>query len=299
MPFNWSVENINQTSVVHEELVIPKSFGDLLVSEFSMYVNGIKLSDNIITIDDYFSETRLVHFIINQKELWNVYNQNPNQNGIDFLVKPKSDKDEFSAITENGQFRLLVSTEPENLKSNSQAKINFNIMDVFLKNKPISASYDFSMKANGKTIHQQSGTSTDLRDQYNTIEVTIPEGVSGIAYLDFSNLNGHDLARASIPVVIDRIGEKSNDISIPGWIKNNAGWWSVDQIDDTTFLQGIEYLIKNKIIQIPKTQQESSYSKIVPNWIKNNAGWWAAGQIDDTTFVQGLQYLVQNGIIHV
>ena len=299
MPFNWSAENINQTSVVHEELVIPKSFGDLLVSEFSMYVNGIKLSDNIITIDDYFSETRLVHFIINQKELWNVYNQNPNQNGIDFLVKPKSDKDEFSAITENGQFRLLVSTEPENLKSNSQAKINFNIMDVFLKNKPISASYDFSMKANGKTIHQQSGTSTDLRDQYNTIEVTIPEGVSGIAYLDFSNLNGHDLARASIPVVIDRIGEKSNDISIPGWIKNNAGWWSVDQIDDTTFLQGIEYLIKNKIIQIPKTQQESSYSKIVPNWIKNNAGWWAAGQIDDTTFVQGLQYLVQNGIIHV
>ena len=30
MPFEWSINNINQTSVVHEELVIPKTFGDLL-----------------------------------------------------------------------------------------------------------------------------------------------------------------------------------------------------------------------------------------------------------------------------
>jgi len=299
MPFNWSAENINQTSVVHEELVISKSFGDLLVSGFSMYINGIKLSDSIVTIDDYFSESRIVHFIINQNELWNIYNQNKDQDGINFLVKPNSDKKEFSAISANGQFRLLVTTEPEDLRSNSKAKIKFNIMDVFLKNKPIAASYDFSMTTIGKTIHQQSGISTELRDQYNTIEITIPDGVSGVAYLNFKNLNGNDLARASIPVVIDRIGAQNNEISIPGWIKNNAGWWAEDQIDDTSFIQGIEYLIKNEIIQIPKTQQESSNSKDVPRWIKNNAGWWATGQIDDVTFVQGIQYLIQNGIIQV
>ena len=67
MPFEWSINNINQTSVVHEELVIPKTFGDLLVSGFSIYVNGVKLSDNVSTIDDFFSEGRVVHFIISQK----------------------------------------------------------------------------------------------------------------------------------------------------------------------------------------------------------------------------------------
>ena len=41
MPFEWSHTNINQTSVVHEELVIPKNFGDLLVSGFTMYINGV------------------------------------------------------------------------------------------------------------------------------------------------------------------------------------------------------------------------------------------------------------------
>jgi hypothetical protein len=299
MPFNWSFENINQTSIVHEELAISKSFGDLLVAGFSVYINNVKLSDSIVTIDDFFSDKRIIHFIINQKELWNVYNQTENQDRMDFLIKPNSKEIQLSSVTENGQFRVLVLAEPENLKSNSKANINFNIMDVFLKNRPIAVTYDFSMTTIGKTIHQQSGTSTDSKDQFNTIEVTIPSDISGIAYLNFKNLDGNDLARISIPVVIDRIGPQNNEISIPEWIKNNAEWWVEGQIDDETFIQGIEYLIKNNIILIPKTQQETSDDQEIPEWIKNNAEWWVEGQIDDKTFVQGLQYLIQHGILVV
>ena len=29
---------------------------------------------------------------------------------------------------------------------------------------------------------------------------------------------------------------------IPSWIKNTAGWWADGQIDDSSFLQGIQYL---------------------------------------------------------
>jgi hypothetical protein len=299
MSFDWNSDNINQTSVVHEELVIPKTFGDLLVSGFSMYVNDVKLSDNIVTIDDFFSEGRIVHFIINQNELWKIYETDENQDGMKFLVKPNSDKIQLSSITDNGQFRVLVSTEPENLKSNSPAKIKFNIMDVFLKNRPIAVEYDFSVTQNGKTIHQQSGTSTDSREQFNTAEFTIPNDFSGIAFLNFDNLNGNDLARTSIPIVIDRIGGQNNEISIPEWVRNNAAWWSDGQIDDGTFIQAIEYLIKNDIILIPKTQQESADSQEIPAWIKNNAAWWSDGQIDDETFVQGLQFLIQKGILRV
>ena len=299
MSFDWNVNNINQTSVVHEELVIPKTFGDLLVSGFSMYVNDVKLSDNIVTIDDFFSEGRIVHFIINQNELWKIYDEDENQDGMKFLVKPNSDEIQLSSITDNGQFRVLVSTEPENLKSNSPAIVKFNIMDVFLKNRPIAVDYDFSVTQNGKTIHQQSGTSTDSREQFNTAEFTITNDSSGIAYLNFDNLNGNDLARTSIPIVIDRIGGQNNEISIPEWVRNNAAWWSDGQIDDGTFIQAIEYLIKNDIILIPKTQQESTDSQEIPAWIKNNAAWWSDGQIDDETFVQGLQFLIQKGIILV
>jgi hypothetical protein len=127
----------------------------------------------------------------------------------------------------------------------------------------------------------------------------IPENVSGIVNLNFKNLDNNNLAKTTIPIIIDRTINQNDKISIPDWIKNNALWWSQEQIDDSTFIQGIEYLIKNQIIVIPQTQQETLESKEIPSWIKNNAAWWAAGQIDDETFVQGLEFLIQKGIIRV
>ena len=44
--------------------------------------------------------------------------------------------------------------------------------------------------------------------------------------------------------------QNSIDISIPEWIKNNAGWWAEGQIDDNSFVKGIEYLVKVGIIQV-------------------------------------------------
>ena len=61
------------------------------------------------------------------------------------------------------------------------------------------------------------------------------------------NLDGNNLAKTSIPIVIDRV-TLENEISIPEWIRNNALWWSEEQIDDSTFIQGIEFLIKNNLL---------------------------------------------------
>ena len=36
--------------------------------------------------------------------------------------------------------------------------------------------------------------------------------------------------------------------NVPEWIKNNAGWWADGQIDDNSFVSGIQYLIKVGII---------------------------------------------------
>ena len=87
---------------------------------------------------------------------------------------------------------------------------------------------------------------------------------------------------------------------IPSWIKNNAGWWADGSIDDSSFIQGIQYLIKEGIMEIPPTTQgTSSGSSEIPSWIKNNAGWWADGSIDDSSFIQGIQYLIKEGIMKI
>ncbi|MEM4252962.1 MAG: peptidase [Candidatus Nitrosotenuis sp.] len=87
-------------------------------------------------------------------------------------------------------------------------------------------------------------------------------------------------------------------IVIPDWIKRNAGWWADGTIGDKDFVQGLQYLINQKIIKIPSTSSGAgSGSNVIPDWIKRNAGWWADGTIGDKDFVGGIQYLISNGII--
>ena len=296
MPFEWTSQNVDQTSVVHQELVIPKTFGELLVSEFSMYVNGIKLSESVITIDDYAPQIRTVHFIISQQELLNLLERDM-PDGINFVIKP-TEKTQISAITQNGQFRVIVSWEPERLESGSEATVIFDITDVFLKNKPVATSYDFSATRDGGIMFHQDGTSTDSKDAHNTAMFVIADGNSRIMYLNFDNLDDNPRAVVSIPITVDST-IPGHGASIPSWIKESAGWWAAGSINDESFILGIEFLIQNDIILIPKTQQADSLSQNIPSWVKESAGWWAAGSINDDTFVTSLQFLIEYGILRV
>jgi len=86
---------------------------------------------------------------------------------------------------------------------------------------------------------------------------------------------------------------------IPGWVKNNAGWWSEGLIGDSDFVSGIQFLIKEEIMIIPETKTVSQTSEGIPEWVKNNAGWWSEGLIGDSDFVSGIQFLIQQGIMVV
>jgi hypothetical protein len=282
---------------VHQEIIIPKTFGDLMVKSFSANVNGIQVPDNIITIDDFSPENRVIHLVLNQNDISQLSKKiqdYPSQ--IHFSIMPSAKNLPLTTMTENAQFRINLSWEPQNIKSSSKTTFFFDILDVFLVDRPVSVSYDLSIFHNGKKIAQTSGVSTDMG--HNMVEFDMPDDVTGVVTLQFENLNGSDLADATLPVVVNR--DNTDEAEIPTWIKNNAGWWATDQIDDFAFLQGIQYLIQEGIMIIPPTETtEASESQEVPSWIKNNAGWWADGQIDDETFVSGIQYLIKVGVIKV
>ena len=40
------------------------------------------------------------------------------------------------------------------------------------------------------------------------------------------------------------------EISIPDWVRNNAGWWADGQISDEDFANGLQYLIKIGVISV-------------------------------------------------
>jgi hypothetical protein len=51
------------------------------------------------------------------------------------------------------------------------------------------------------------------------------------------------------PDVSDKIESPISE-KIPDWIKSNAGWWASGKIDDNSFVQGIQFLIKDGLIKI-------------------------------------------------
>ena len=51
---------------------------------------------------------------------------------------------------------------------------------------------------------------------------------------------------------LDQDTETIFETIFPDWIKNNAKWWAEGKIDDESFVNGIQYLINEKIIHVPK-----------------------------------------------
>ena len=58
------------------------------------------------------------------------------------------------------------------------------------------------------------------------------------------------MIKDGIIVISDTQQNESETDGIPEWVKNNAGWWADDQIPDSAFIDGIEFLIKDGIIKI-------------------------------------------------
>ena len=109
------------------------------------------------------------------------------------------------------------------------------------------------------------------------------------------------VAISMVPTILsDPINQPIGDFTVPSWIKNNAGWWAGGQIDDSSFVSGIQWLILNDVITIPSTQQGAGDGdNIIPSWVKNTAGWWAEDKIHDITFVSAIKYLINEGIMIV
>ena len=108
------------------------------------------------------------------------------------------------------------------------------------------------------------------------------------------------LTIVTIGIVGFSITVSAADSAIPEWIKNNAKWWADGMIDDESFTQGIQYLIKEKIVDIPDLPYPASWmDDSVPSWVKNNASWWADDLIPEDDFIKAIKYLGEKGIVQI
>ena len=58
---------------------------------------------------------------------------------------------------------------------------------------------------------------------------------------------------------------------IPQWVKTNANWWSTDQISDSEFLEGIDFLFEKGIVVVTSKEMTAQSNWKLPSWIKITA----------------------------
>lgn len=309
MPFDW--EHMEHIDSVKNNIEIPKDFPPFQnVNGFKGTINDVPIFSKNLHYDKHSSKnSNTIHLTIENTELKQL---KQTTSGMKVVITPNSQltsttKDLFF---DNG-FKASVSYDSKY----SQSKDNlFSIAFFDSKGDVVSGiRYGYSVKDPlGKEI-VNTGTNPSI------LGINLPNGVDsqvihipvegkykmqlvliGIGANDFDRFIFKDFEFEILKSETSKSIPSAVKSEIPEWIKNNAGWWASDKIDDNSFVQGIQFLIKNKLLNVPPTSlTANSDTNEIPSWIKNNAGWWASGDIDDGSFIQGLQYLIKIGIIRV
>lgn len=323
MPFDWSPGYVDLVQVVHEEIRVPKTFEPYKEGvQFKGFVDGVELADRAVLIDPYSSETQnIVHFLVTGSELKRINDElgssHFKDNMIFFKLLPQSNKQKNSfQINFDSGVRATVEWSNE-FGVGAEMPFDFTFFDPngnLLKD--VRYGYTILDETGSELITNIGNNPDDLgilaSEGIDTQQILIPsEKVyqMEIAILGTGIGVKKDLSYSGIGKGFFELGNSQSqitqqttaeEVSIPDWVRNNAGWWADGKIGDSDFASGIEFMIKNGIISVPATSSaQAADDAIIPDWIKNNAGWWKDDLISDDDFAKGLEYLVENGIILV
>lgn len=305
MPFDWN--HVGHADQIKYNFELPKNFPPFEnIRSFVAKVNDDLMLPQGIHYDVYSKHDRnVIHFAIDNDELKQIQND-PDPLTVTVLPSDSSSFVENHVSFDNG-YRAIISYDSA-YHSDKDLVITTTFFD---QNGDIASDvrYGYSLKDPNGNETFNTGTNPNL------LGIELPKGtetrnfgpmINGKYHLQIVliGLGMNDLDRFKYSEFDFELrgGDAINTPKekIPSWIKNNAGWWADGSIDDSSFVQGIQFMIKNKLLDIPDTAADSENSvNEIPPWIKNNAKWWADGLIGEDDFLKGIEFLAKSGIIKV
>ena len=223
-------------------------------------------------------------------------------------------------LTDRETLKVKLTTMPEDPKAGEDTKINIEFIDS--ESNRIQKNVDYKVTIeddDGNPIHvsnRQTHTVSGsvfidviLEDGTNTITINISKilfesiPVETVTFdVTIENPN-EDNSITTTTEEEKRSSLSSNSSIIPPQFKNHAALWTEGQISDDSFVQSIEYLIKEKVISISSSHtafdSKDIMTREIPQWVKNSVNWWIQGLISDEVFLQNIEYLIENEIIIV
>jgi len=271
MPFDWTPDYIDLVAVVHEEIRVPKNYEPYSIeNDFVGYVDGVQVDNRALLVDPYSSETEnIIHFLVTGSELKRINDDlgpdlyDNKEMFFELVPQGQTTENGFSTMFENGYKANVVWKQVYGAGSEIPFEITFFDPE---GNLVKDINYAISvLDPNGETIYSNVGDGTTpyigikASEGIDTQKIFIgSEGMHSMTLAltgtGFTNWESYVISETLFEV--GKAGElivptpPPVETSIPGWIKNNAGWWADGQIDDNSFVSGLQWLITNGIMKI-------------------------------------------------
>jgi hypothetical protein len=216
MPYSWPEHTKEDRFFVHNEILIPKSFGDLRYENFSAYVNGIDQTESIFNVDFALEKDLQVHLVTQWDEFNELSEKLEDENGnrpsvLEYLFVPTDPDAPFSSLTHGGRYRINLDWEPSEIIAGSETKFSIEILDIYTKDKPVPTDYHFTVIHDNEEIFHQSDLSTDPRTKTTDLDFLVPDDVSGPITIRFENLGGGIFSNLDFPAVVKTSQTENNE----------------------------------------------------------------------------------------
>lgn len=294
MPYEWSQKNIAQTNVVHQEIHIPKTFPELLVTRYDGMVNGIPIPESAITIDDYTTDSRIVHVVLYQKELYALVDSIQDKSKIEFTVTPsKTDKFPLSAYTHNAIFQVGLSWEPAPITPGKNTRFYVDITRYFAPKIQEDVTFDLVIKQRGEELYRKSVTGlVGAQEKTNYYDYAFSEKNLGPIIISVENINGEKLSSVDYVAVVSAQDTKTFPIRIPSVTQDGSqGNYFVDLTWIPENLQPGEaefiFTIYDETLQpVPKAEYDFILLQNGQQIYKKSSVAQAGGSFEDMTFFE-------------
>ena len=267
MPFDWNPSIVNHTGIIHEEIRVPKFVKAYAENtSFQGIVDGIEMSERAVILDPYsYVDYNVLHFIVANSNLKDINNKlgsdHHSKDTIQFTISPTGTSEQNSVIVDfdtGAKANISVIKNTEDI-SNSLKLAFFDDVGKLLRD----VRYGYEIIGNNDHI-----VVTNTGNDPNKVGILTVDGID-IQNIDFLN-NGEYTIKLVLfehstdsnyrpnfgggfgqnTININVASNSQSMIQIPSWVKNNAGLWSDEIIDDNTFVSGIQYLIEMGIIRV-------------------------------------------------
>jgi len=159
------------------------------------------------------------------------------------------DSSEYSLIvsTSDGTLDVGIYTTPKIPTTDELTKLMISFLKPDTDRIQLHIDYRVSVTKDGAYVFGPMSRLLHTSPGSITIPVKFSENGSHIVHIEIEGILFQPLSLETATLTIN-VGQA--ETSIPGWIKNNAGWWADGQIDDGSFVTGLQWLISNGIMKI-------------------------------------------------